>query len=490
MGAVLLTVYVVPAVGVAVTLANVLLFVALPVSWRSRDGAAGTAGGDTPDAPTLHDGPVARWLGRATLAVARRGAVVLPLVAMVTVVAGWSALQVEAEFDVEDFFAADTDFVAGLNALDVHVGASGGEPLDIVVTTDLEDPTAVARLAREVDELRALDSVFATGDEGATLLEGGVVDLLRDAMAVAPARAAVEATSGVTLADDDGDGVPDTRAGIVAVYDVATTTGLPLDDQSLLWAPAQVTPLLDRDADGLDAGRLTLQLPGSRGVTVIEEAIEVLGPRTDALTADLAAVADGSGAVATGSPIVRQLSLDAVTRALLLSLPIAIMACLAVALVAMRSLRHAVIAIVPILLVVPWLYGLMHALGFSINLVTGTIGAISIGIGIDFAIHLVERFREERARRPDRDDALRATAEGTGLALVASAASSVIGFGVLAFAPMPLFASYGLLTSLMVAMALVATLLVLPTLLRATTAADPDATRTRRVAVSRAPART
>lgn len=488
MGAVLLTVYVAPAVGVVVTLAGVLLFVVLPCWWRSRDAATAAATGTTPQAPTLHDGPVARWLGGAALAVARRGAVVLPLVAVVTVVAGWSALQVEAEFDVEDFFSAETDFVAGLNALDVHVGDSGGEPLDLVVTTDLEDPAAVARLAREVDELRALDSVFATGDDGETLVEGGVVDLLRDAVALPPARAAVEA-SGVTLADDDGDGIPDTREGVVAVYDVATTTGLPLDDEQLLWAPAQVTPLLDRGADGLDAGRMTLQLPGSRGVTVIEQAIEVLGPRTAALTTDLGEVADGSTATATGSPIVRQLSLEAVTRALLLSLPIAILACLAVALVAMRSLRFAVIAIVPILLVVPWLYGLMHALGFSINLVTGTIGAISIGIGIDFAIHLVERFREERTRRPDRDDALRATAEGTGLALVASAASSVVGFGVLAFAPMPLFASYGLLTSMMVAMALVATLLVLPALLRATTPADPDASRTRRVPVSRVSAR-
>ena len=135
----------------------------------------------------------------------------------------------------------------------------------------------------------------------------------------------------------------------------------------------------------------------------------------------------------------------------------------------MRSLRSAAIAIVPILLVVPWLYGTMWAAGYSINLVTGTIGAISIGIGIDFAIHLIARYREEHARLGDRDLAMRATGAGTGVALVASALSSIVGFLVLAFAPMPLFAAYGLLTALMIAMALTATLLVLPPLLRLST---------------------
>ena len=73
--------------------------------------------------------------------------------------------------------------------------------------------------------------------------------------------------------------------------------------------------------------------------------------------------------------------------------------------------------------------------------------------------------REELAVAGDRMEAVRRASEGTGIALLASAASSVVGFGILAFAPMPLFASYGLLTAIMIAMAAIATLLVLPSLL-------------------------
>ncbi|MEM1335085.1 MAG: MMPL family transporter, partial [Actinomycetota bacterium] len=174
----------------------------------------------------------------------------------------------------------------------------------------------------------------------------------------------------------------------------------------------------------------------------------------------------------TGSPFVREASLDATNRALLVSLPIAVLLCLSVAAGFLRSIRYGLASVVPILMVVAWLYAFMELAGFSINLVTATIAAVSIGIGIDFAIHFIARYREELVRHGRRDVAIRVTGEGTGLALVASAASSAVGFAILALAPMPLFASYGLLTALMIVMALVATLAVLPSLLVLITSDD------------------
>ena len=51
------------------------------------------------------------------------------------------------------------------------------------------------------------------------------------------------------------------------------------------------------------------------------------------------------------------------------------------------------------------------------------------------------------------------------MALFASAGSTIVGFAILALAPMPLFATYGVLTAVMIALALAASLLVLPSLL-------------------------
>ncbi len=167
----------------------------------------------------------------------------------------------------------------------------------------------------------------------------------------------------------------------------------------------------------------------------------------------------------TGSAFVREGQLDATTKSLQTSLPIAAAAALVLLLLTMRSLRYAVVTIIPIGLVVAWLYALMYLLGFSLNLVTATIGAISIGVGIDYSIHMTERFREELSRAATEMQALRQAADGTGVALVASAVSSIVGFTILGLAPMPMFSSFGFLTAIMIFLALAASLAVLPSLL-------------------------
>ena len=121
--------------------------------------------------------------------------------------------------------------------------------------------------------------------------------------------------------------------------------------------------------------------------------------------------------------------------------------------------------IIPVGLVVSWLYAFMHLAGYSLNFVTATIAAVSIGVGIDYSIHMTQRFRQELTRRPDPREALRQAASGTGVALAGSAASSIAGFVVLGFAPMPLFSTYGILSAAMILMAAAAALLVLPSLL-------------------------
>ena len=88
-----------------------------------------------------------------------------------------------------------------------------------------------------------------------------------------------------------------------------------------------------------------------------------------------------------------------------------------------------------------------------------------MGLGIDYAIHLTMRFRDELALGYDRFDSIRRAGASTGNALLGSAASSVVGFAVMSFAPMPLFAAYGFLTAVMILLAAAAALVVLPALL-------------------------
>ena len=147
------------------------------------------------------------------------------------------------------------------------------------------------------------------------------------------------------------------------------------------------------------------------------------------------------------------------------SIPIAFVASFIIILLALRSFRYAVATIIPIALVVVWLYGIMYLFNFSLNYVTATIGAISLGVGVDFSIHMTMRFREELFKSKDKLKALYQSINGTGLALLGSAISSVLGFVIMGLAPMPLFSTFGILTAIMICLALISSLLTLPSIL-------------------------
>jgi predicted RND superfamily exporter protein len=156
---------------------------------------------------------------------------------------------------------------------------------------------------------------------------------------------------------------------------------------------------------------------------------------------------------------------DAISESLTNSLTIAVAAVMLMLLVIFRSLRYAVMTIIPVLLVACWLYGFMYVAGYSLNMLTATIAAISIGVGIDFSVHFTERFREELETSRNKRAALRKTAQTTGLALFSTALTTVVGFTVIAFAPMPMFSTFGVLTAIMIALSLFMALFVLPSLL-------------------------
>ena len=301
--------------------------------------------------------------------------------------------------------------------------------------------------------------LLARGDDGRVDVDAGVFEVF-DETRTSPVMAGLVAErTGVELTDDDGDGIPDTTEQVEALVSVASESGVPIDGERLAMTPDDVGVRFD--GSGTPATRFELSLTDTRA----QESVLAVQASLAPIVEEISAALDDSFVEVTGGPIVRAESLEATNRALNLSLPIAVVLCLVVSTVLLRSLRYGVASIVPTLMVVAWLYAFMEIAGYAINLVTATIAAVSIGIGIDFAIHFISRYREELIRHGERDRAVEDAAAGTGVALVASACSSAVGFGILAFAPMPLFAAYGLLTAIMILMALVATLVVLPSVL-------------------------
>jgi len=109
--------------------------------------------------------------------------------------------------------------------------------------------------------------------------------------------------------------------------------------------------------------------------------------------------------------------------------------------------------------------GSMVILSLKWNVLTVMVTALSLGIGIDYAIHMWRRFEAERSRTEDVWEALEETISTTGVALVLSAGTTALGFLVLLLSPMPVVQQFGLVTALTVTFSLVLSIIVLPVLL-------------------------
>jgi predicted RND superfamily exporter protein len=124
----------------------------------------------------------------------------------------------------------------------------------------------------------------------------------------------------------------------------------------------------------------------------------------------------------------------------------------------------AFVNIVPILVTIVALVASMRALGIAFNAINGTILAIAIGIGIDYAVHVVHRFIDEYHERP-LYPALQRTVVGTGGALTGSMLTTVSGIGVLVLALNPALGVFGSLISLSVFYAYLSSVFLLPSVI-------------------------
>lgn len=389
----------------------------------------------------------------------------LPVVAALAVAGVWAFFQVDSAFEIKDFFSSRTDMVKSLDKVETHLGSSASAPAYVYVEGDLTDPAALRALeaaAAHMDEADAAGRVELARDyNGDLVVTPNAAELVRITAGLPDAVAAVEAASGVTIADGDGDGLPDDPAAIGAIYSYIAANGIPGPGFTAVRAD-QVERSLWTDGT-VQGTRVEVVVPSfsdDRNVLDTRAELEVAADGLEDALGD-----DASFVSVSGSAITSQDGLASFTDAMLISLPIAIVVTALLALLVMRSLRYALISMVPILLVVAWLYGFMYLADYKINVITAMIAAIAIGVGIDYATHFTVRFRQEFHGEPSRFPALRRAGVGTGGALAVSALTSVTGFLVMAAAPMPMFATFGVLTAVMIFLALAVSLLVLPSLL-------------------------
>lgn len=167
--------------------------------------------------------------------------------------------------------------------------------------------------------------------------------------------------------------------------------------------------------------------------------------------------AEAPDAVLTGLPMVNRELAAMFLPQFLKGLVIGSLGVLLLVVIAFRDWRLSMYALLPTALGLLWAAGLLALLGVELDLFAVFAVVTFIGVGVDYGIHLVHRFREG-------SDAVRATTELAPVILVA-AAITFFGYGTLFTSSYPPLRSIGIVSAVSVMTLAIASVLVLPALL-------------------------
>tara|TARA_B100000959_G_scaffold252787_1_gene283127 strand:- start:690 stop:2981 length:2292 start_codon:yes stop_codon:yes gene_type:complete len=348
----------------------------------------------------------------------------------------------------------------------------------------------------EVNALKSVYIIIEPG-EGKTSFENeaDLIDALNgveDSLLRMPGVIVTEATGGSEWASYDsiyriiGDAIEENesfgRAHNLEAFgeDIAPATNFSEGDLS-----AAVTYLLENESVGDRLRGLTWAERTSQHISLTEngDSIDYLRIRVDVqaqssamveviseeMTAEAGIITMDTGgrAYIVGDLIILSNVLNGLISSIVSSTAISLAVSMIVLAALTRKFGQSLLVILPVGLAGSWVVGTMAILGINWNVLTIMITALTIGLGIDYSIHVWRRFETNRNSGMAVWPAMRDMYANTGSALLMSAGTTIFGFMVLVLSPVPVIRDFGIVSSISVAFSLFLALMVLPGLLAA-----------------------
>jgi len=147
----------------------------------------------------------------------------------------------------------------------------------------------------------------------------------------------------------------------------------------------------------------------------------------------------------TGMPLVHLKLDESIRKSQLQSLAIAAILIFILLLFLLRSLSGGLIGLIPIGFSLSVVFGAMGYFNIPLDIATVLVGSICIGIGVDYSIHFLARYRLEFRKKKEVNAAVLKTLQTTGKAIIINVLTVTIGFLVLLFANLIPLQRFGVL---------------------------------------------
>lgn len=401
------------AAGVGYALVGSLLFIPAVLSLLPRAKPIRHATDEVGALPPLER--LLRWNARM---VSNHPWPVVVASTVTTLVVAVGILWVAVDANPVKFFPESTPIRQGADLVNAKFG--GSTNLGVVAEGDIKDPALLAK----VGALQAhLDSLPAVGQTGSIV---DVVERMHRAMhdgAVGDAE------------------LPASRDAVAQYFLMYSMSGEPEDLDRLVDFPFKHA-LLNARINTLTTQQVTAVL--------------------DAVEAHLEANPGHPFTIAGGFASIFAELVDAIVRGQLLSLLVSLLLVSILVALLFRSAAAGLLTVGPLCVAMVLLFGLMGIFGIELNHITAMLSSIMIGVGVDYTIHFLWRYREERRAGRDHAEAIRVTLVTSGRGIVFNALSVMIGFTALmvsSFLPVQFF---GFLVVVTIGACLTGALVLLP----------------------------
>ena len=373
-------------------------------------------------------GVLNRFLKTLTQWTISRPAYITAIAVVIVLVFGFGATRITLESNIVNYFGANSPVKKGTMVIEEIFG--GSMQISVVVDTGVEDgfkdPAMLEELIVIQDYLNSWDSI-----NHATSL----ADVVR------------ELNQALWEGDPEFYAVPETREGVA---------------QQLLLFSMQ-------GGSGLDS---LVSYDYSRALVTAQMKTldaEMLGETIAAVESYLAELYRDRSDISVklvGTPKVMMRLMNRYVQTQISSLASSSVAVGLIVAALMKSVLLGILTLVPLFFTVLINFGLMGYAGLPLDAVTSIIAGVVIGLGVDYAIHYISRYRLERANGHQMEQALLNTGVSAGRGIFFNALALVIGFMVLVFSHFRAIAVFGFLISVTMVVSSFAALVVIPLLLQ------------------------
>jgi len=176
-------------------------------------------------------------------------------------------------------------------------------------------------------------------------------------------------------------------------------------------------------------------------------------------------ITDGVQHYIAGQPVVIAVFMDMMSGDMMKMIPIAILVVVVILAISFRSVRGVIIPTITVVLSVIWSMGMMAMLDVPFTTATSILPIVLLAVGTAYGIHLLNRYYEDVSFSSDRKEVVQTSVKNVGVAVVMAAVTTVAGFSSLATSNLSVIKHFGAFSAVGIAVALILTLTLTPSLL-------------------------